>query len=729
MDRYILRYFLIFLCIGALFAGIVAGILKYYSEELPPLSELKNYDMKTGSEVYDIDNELVHVFAVEKRKLTNVNELPPHIILALLATEDTDFYDHWGVNVKSTLRAAIIDIIRGSFAQGASTITQQLARNLFLTLDRQIPRKIKELLLAIQIEKMYSKEEILEMYFNKVAFGPGIYGIEAASRRYFGKPAKKLNLPEAALIVGMTQLPSAYYPFRYPHRAIKRRNTVLKRMYQEKVITKQEYVDAKNTPLNLYQPKTNQTAKGYFIEHIRKKLERKYGTTTLFAEGLKIYTTLDSDLQTYADSVLNDVMMKFEEKNDYEKKYADFPADSIDFETPYIQAGMLTIDAESGYVLAMIGGRNFNHSKFNRITQAKRQPGSAFKPILYSTAIDYGYTPATIIQDEPVVFVANDTIYWKPHNYSQKYYGFTRLRTGLMKSRNIFAVKTIYDIGPQKVVNYAKRFGLDTNIYPVYSLAIGTCEVKPIELISGYTTFPNEGTRVKPLFIRRIEDNNNNIIFTPEQEKIRVLDKKTAFLMANLMQSVVEEGTGQGVRWRGYRWTASGKTGTTDDYRDAWFIGYNKEVVTGIWVGFDDNSSLGSRQSGAVAALPAWPHIMKYYLQKNSPKNEKGEPIIDARRYQFTKPEGIITKVISKETGLLPKNDLEEKMVEYFIKGTEPTPISDSLRYNFYPTMYKENNMDSLVIDLGGKPKNLPQPAPAIDLRGAKVIKDHKYLN
>ena len=760
MKKEVIKFLFIFIAIIVLFLGIGFGLFKYYSKELPPLSELQSYEMKVGSEVYDRNDNLIHIFYVEKRQLTHLKELPEYLPNGIIAVEDKNFYKHWGMDQLGLIRAIIVDIAKGDFSQGASTITQQLARNMFLSLDKQLPRKIKELILAIRIEKNFSKDEILEMYLNKSPFGPGLYGIEVGSKKYFGKEAKYLTIPEAALLIGMPQLPSAYYPFRHPERAIKRRNIVLRRMFEEKVIGEEQYKEAVETELVLFEPTGNFGAKDYFIEYIRRRLEREFGTTQLFAGGLKIYTTLDMELQEYADSVLNMNLRKFENKNDYEFKYDDFPADTINIVTPYVQGGVFSIEPETGFVRVMIGGRNFNHSKLNRVMQSIRQPGSSFKPILYSTAVVNGYTPATIIEDESFSFIQSDTLFWSPKNYSSRNFGYTRLRTGLKKSRNVFAAKTIYDIGPRKVMEFAERFGLTTPVYPFYTLAVGSMEVHPYELISAYTTFPNGGERVKPIFVRRVEDKYGKILKSNEPEKIRVISEQTAYIMASLMKSVCEDGTGVGIRWQSgyetlgsisYKWNAAGKTGTTDDFRDAWFIGYNKKLVTGIWVGFDDNSSLGQSQSGATAALPSWPYIMKKAVYLDSPKNSKGDPIVNGDELQFKKPEGIITVEISKETGLLPKNDYEETMQEVFIAGTEPTPLSDSLNYNFYPTFYCEHDMDSLVVDLGGKayiwpdsiiyeptypdtarpdymvmaPRHEPDP---IDLRGALVVQGKKII-
>ncbi len=714
MKKYFLRFLFVFMLIVIFFAGIGFGLFKYYSRELPPLAELQRFDMKVGSEVYDRNNNVIHVFSIEKRRLTNLSELPDYLIKGLVAVEDNNFYDHWGMDLKGLGRALVVDVLTGSFSQGASTITQQLARNMFLSLDKQIPRKIKELLLAIKIEQNYSKDEIIEFYLNKAPFGPGLYGVEVAAQKYFGKDAKDVNIQEAALLIGMPQMPSGRYPYRHYDRALRRRNLVLRRMLDKNVINQQEYIRAVNTEIELVKRDQDSSANDYFVEYIRKYLEKKYGTTRLFTEGLKIYTTIDMELQTYADSVLNSHLIKFENANNYEVKYTDFPADTTDIVTDYVQGAVFSIEPESGYVRVMIGGRNFNHSKLNRMIQSYRPPGSSFKPIIYTTALQNGYTPATIIQDEPTVFIQADTVFWKPNNYSSKYFGYTRMREGLRKSRNIYSAKMTYDIGLDKIIQNAHRFGITTKLYPVYSMAVGSVEVLPYQLISAYTTFPNNGERAKPIFIRRVEDSHGNVLESAEIEKIRVVDEQTAYIMTNMMQSVTEPGgTGAGIRWQpaigdipsiSYKWTAGGKTGTTDDFRDAWFIGYNKKLVTGIWVGFDDNRTLGHGKSGASAALPVWPFIMKKAIELDSPKNKDGKPIIDGSLYDFVKPKGIITEKVSKATGLLPKNSFEETIEEIFINGTQPTPLSDSLEYNFYPTAYRVNDRDSLVIDLGGRP-------------------------
>lgn len=722
MKFYTYRYLLVMLGIVFFAIGAGAGLFFYYSNQLPPLSELQKFDMKIGSEVYDINDRLIHVFAVERRHNTDIRKLPDHLINGVLAVEDRTFYRHWGVEFRSLLRALIVDLKRGGLAQGGSTITQQLARNMFLSLDKQIPRKVKEMMLAVKIEQNYSKDEILEMYLDKVSLGAGVFGVEAAAQRYFDKDAADLSIEESALIIGLLQLPYAYSPYRFPERALRRRNIVLGVMFDQGVITEEEYRIAINNPIEVVSQRITQGTADYFIEHVRLMVERKYGTNRLFAEGLKIYTTLDYDLQVYADSLLNHELTMLEERQNYPVKYSDYTADSIDVKTEYLQGGVFGIDPQTGYVRLMVGGRNFNHSKFNRITQARRQPGSAFKPLLYTSALDSRYTPSTIVKDESVVFVQSDSVFWQPRNYSQTFEGYIRLREAINRSINTVAVKVISDLGPSIVVDYARRFGLTTPIRPYYSLAIGSFEVLPIELISAYTAFANNGNRVAPIFIRRVEDRNGNILEMAIPEHIRVVDERTAYLMANLMESVVDEGTARSIRARGYRLYAAGKTGTTDDYRDAWFIGFNKQMVLGIWVGFDDNTSLGRNQSGAVAALPSWPSIMRKAVESIAPKSPNGIPVVDALELELTPPPGLVRQRISSETGLLPRSFREMTIEELFIAGTEPTPLSDSLRYNFYPSMYRENIYDSLIVYLGGRRQTEQDTIPFVDLEAPNVV-------
>ncbi len=677
MREQIFKYIKIFMGISIFVVGMMSGLFFFYSRELPPMAEVQSYQVNSGSEVYDCKGKLIHIFAVENRKLTTFDNLPPHLINSLLVIEDADFYKHWGVDIFGLFRAVVVDVITWDFAQGGSTITQQLARNMFLNLDKQLPRKIKEAMLAVLIERNFTKEEILEIYFNKIYFGGGIYGIETAAYRYFGKTTKDLTIGEAALLVGMIQRPNYYSPVKHPDKSIQRRNFVLNKLYENGEISSVQYENALNEKLNLelHRFVTNLNS-NYFIDFIRVKLERKYGTEQVFNGGLKIYTTIDNELQLLADSTLNNHLTALEQNHNYPEKYKDYAPTLSNVKADYIQGGVFAIDPQTGYVKIMIGGRNFRHSKFNRMTQAKRQAGSAFKPLLYTAAIEKGYTPATIINDNPVTFVKDGQIYWEPKNYEMKYYGNVTLRNALKKSMNVSAAKIMYDVGPENVVKIAENFGLTTRIPPFMSVSVGSCEVIPYELISSFSIFAAGGERVTPIFYTKVTDHKGKVLEENKPDKVRVLDPKVAWLMTDLLKTVVDHGTAFPIRSWGFTYPCAGKTGTTDDYRDAWFIGYTPKLVLGVWTGFDSNREMGSGMTGAVATLPIWIPIAKKAVYEQLKAGED----VDA---DFVKPEGIVEANVSLTTGFLSKYSGTK---EYFIQGTEPKANSDSLRYNYYPS-------------------------------------------
>jgi penicillin-binding protein 1A len=660
--------------------GILFGIVWFYWDELPPMSELKNYTMRSGSEVYDRNGKMIYLFAFERRKLVSVHELPPYLVEALISTEDKGFYHHFGIDLIGSMRAILVDVARMDFSQGASTITQQMARNMFLTLDKKMSRKIKEIILAIRIERNFTKDEILEIYFNKIFFGGQIYGIETASLYYFGKHARDLTLPEAALLVGMIQRPNYFDPRKHADRAIERRNLVLKNMLKSHKIEESEYNAAIKASINPEQTALKHYASDYFIETIRKYLENKYGTDKLFEGSLKIYTTLDYNLSNYADSILNTHLTRIEKGRGYPVKMGDFDQEKTDIVTDYLQGGLVLMENKTGYVRAMAGGRNFNHSKFNRMTQAKRQPGSAIKPIYYTAAVEKGFTPATVINDMPILFYDNLGEEWKPQNYSKEYYGLARMRTALTNSYNVWAVRTAYDIGLASVGDAFKRFGFNSSVTD-FSAALGSYEVIPINLISAYTAFPNQGVRVKPIFIERVEDNKGEVLERARILQYRVCEADVAYIMTSMLQSVVTSGTAASSR-QGYNWPAAGKTGTTDDYRDAWYIGFNRELTLGIWTGFDKSKTMGSNMAGGVVCAPIWGQIMrKAMLLENKGKY----PSTGDSRYGFSEPGNIVHTTINPTTGFF----MEGGMDEVFISGTEPTVKSDSLIYNFHPTRYR----------------------------------------
>lgn len=682
-----IRYLIVLSSIVFLFIFLTIGVFYYFSKELPPASEVLNYKFDTGSEVFDANGKLIHMYAFEQRKLVELNEVPPYLIDMLIETEDSNFYNHWGIDIFGVLRATIVNLRSRRTSQGASTITQQLARNMFLSTEKIYSRKIKEAMLAVIIETQFTKQEILESYLNKVLFGNGYYGIETASLNYFQKNSSELSVSEAALLVGLLKGSGFYNPLRHPERAKNRRNLVLTIAYEKGIISAQKYKDAINEELIVNHSNIARNRESdYFIEFIRPYIERKYGTNTLFTGGLKIYTTIDYDLQQYADSVLNAVLTEHEKRRNYKNKYSDVPLNAVNIKTNYLQGGVYAIDPHTGFVRVMIGGRNFRHSKFNRVMQARRQPGSCFKPILYSVALDKGFTTSTIISDEPLVFMRNSEIFWEPKNYTRDFRGNVTLREAMQRSINVVAAKILCDVGAENVVKQARLMNLTTAIHPYLSLSVGSCEVLPFELITAYTAYPGRGEIVKPIYITKITDNRGRVLEQYKVEKKRVLDPKIAYLTTDLLKTVIDEGTGISARYNGFNMPAGGKTGTTDDYRDAWFIGFTKNLVMGTWTGFDDNTSMGSRMTGGSAALPIWTPIMKYYEQRLV---DQGVDIFE----DFDMPEGIIRLPVSMKSGLLPLDLYEPTKVEVFIEYTEPTRKSELNQFNFYPeTMFSDRH-------------------------------------
>lgn len=664
--------------------GIAVGVVWFYRDGLPPTSELRNFTLRSGSEVYDRNGKMIHLFAFEKRKLVSLRELPPHLVDALIVAEDKNFYKHYGVDILGNVRAIVIDIVRWDFSQGASTITQQMARNMFLTLDKRISRKIKEILLSFRIEREFTKEEILEIYFNKIFWGGQIHGVETAALYYFGKHAKDLTLPESATLIGMIQRPNYFDPIKHPDRALARRNLILERMKKVKKLDEEEYLAAIKTPLRNAGSSYRQYASDYFIEHIRLYLERKYGTERLFEGGLRIYTTLDQDLSVYADSVMNQYLTEVEGRHNYANKYASVSPNAFDINTKYLQGGLVLMENKTGYVRALIGGRNFTHSKFNRMTQAKRQPGSSIKPVFYTAAIEKGYTPATVINDAPISLTGGDGKPWSPQNYTKKYYGFSRMRTAITHSYNLWAVKAAIDLGLDVLSDAFMRFGIKRRVTD-YSAALGSYEVTPITLISGYTTFPNGGYRVSPVFITKVEDINGKVLERGYTTKTQVTDSGVAYIMTSMLQSVTSSGTGAAAR-NNYHWQVAGKTGTSSDHRDAWFIGFNPKFTLGIWNGFDSNATVSS---SAVCA-PIWGRIMTKCIRLDN----KGKlPAADDPRFSFSVPDGVVSRKINSSTGFLSNG---EGMDEYFLEDNIPPAMSDTLRFNFYPTRWGYNDAQEL---------------------------------
>lgn len=644
---------IILTCLGiySFVFGVGYSLVHSLRGTLPPPSLIETYTPSLVTTVYDSKGNVIHEFCEEKRILTSLATLPKHLINATLATEDRGFYSHWGLNLRGTLRAFIKNIKIGGRAEGGSSITQQLARDLFLVRKKTLIRKLKELLLAIDIERKYSKDEILNMYLNQTLYVRGAYGVEAAARRLFDKPASKLTLPEAALLAGLPRNPAGYDPFTHPEEALRRRAIVLNAMAEMEVISKIEAERAKNAPIGI-KSKRKVGIAPYFVEEVRKKCVKNWGSALLYKNGVSIYTTLDEDLQKIAEEVTREKLAKLEAMYNIKET-----------EEESLEVALLAVEPSTGEIKALVGGRNFARSMWNRAIQARRQPGSAFKPITWAAAIEKGYTPASIVLDGPVVVDVNDTTY-APHNYDHKFLGNITLREGLARSRNLVAVKLIMDVTPTKVVDIARRLGIRTQLIPVISLTLGSNSCTLLDMVTAYTTFANGGIRVAPHMIKKIVTREGTILYEKIPFKRQVISPQVAYIVTSMMESVMDEGTGVGARLMGFRRPAAGKTGTTDDYTDAWFIGFTPSLVCGVWVGFDKMRRITEGATGARFALPIWTEFMKQAL--------KDKPIEDFRR-----PPGIVERTICEETGLLASEYCPNVRKEIFINGSEPTKVCD----------------------------------------------------
>ncbi len=607
---------------------IIIGFRTYriYQRDLPSFERLHNIEPALKTKIYSGDGVLLQEYFNENRVLTPYDSIPQHLKDMLLAVEDRSFYDHWGMNPKRIAKALLIDITRWRIAQGASTITQQLARMLFLTREQTIERKIKEALTAIKLERTYSKQEILQMYLNHYYFGRGAYGIAAAARTYFDKSVGELTVNECALLVSLLKGPSRYSNkvFNELDFALGIRNNALYSYFDWGKITREEYDSLKVLPLELNPPHPEAGKAPYFTEIIRQYLLDKYGEKALYSDGLKVHTTLDWDLQQAAEAAvqerLDSIQARIERAYGPDNPiYTYFLPDTVDSMGDsirvykQIQAAAVTINNENGDVLALLGGKSFEETEFNRAVQALLQPGSAFKPFVYTAAMDNGYHPTDIFYDNSIKLEIPGTRDWRPHNFDDKFMGAMTLRKGLYLSRNLIAIKLLLKIKPEQAIFYARKMGITTPLNPVASLAIGTEVLRLIDLTSAFSIFPNGGIKVPYRFITKITDRYGNVIEDNSLiAKEEVLSAETAYIMVNMMQSVIDnpEGTGRSARWRGFTRPAGGKTGTSDNFCDNWFLGYTPQITTGVWVGFDEKLSIGKNQTGATNALPIWTKIM-----------------------------------------------------------------------------------------------------------------------
>ena len=658
---------LFFIVVGfAVFAsaGVVFGVVQWLRRDLATPQLMSGIQQPVKTVVYDARGRVLHEFFNQNRSSVPLRGIPRHLVNATIATEDRNFYQHWGVDLWGVARAAVTDILHMRRAQGGSTITQQLARNVFLTHEKTWSRKLKETALAIEIERNYTKDQILELYFNQIYFGDGAYGVEAASKTYFGKPLRELTLHECALVAGIPANPSVYSPRRRPAAAKARRAKVLRNMLTTGAITQVEFDNAMSSPLGVTPVRYSNDRAPYFIEMVRLHLDEKYGSNAVYEGGLKVYTTLDMDMQQIAERALDKQIASLEADLRLKNTLAAYTPPPPDQQrgmqsTPYLQGALVAIDPRNGYIRALVGGRNWNHSNFNRATQALRQPGSAFKPFVYTAAMDNGFHPSDVIVDEPVSFPGADGELYQPQNYDNTFRGPVTLRYALQQSINIPAIKLLRKVSTSLVGSYARRMGIRSPIGQNLSLALGTSEVTLMELTTAYGVYANSGIRNDPLFVLKVEDKNGNVLEKNSPRPVEVLSEATASVMTSMLQSVMDHGTGYPARARGFTIPAAGKTGTMDDYRDAWFIGFVPSLVCGTWVGYDEKKVIGPGMTGSRAALPMWTDFMIGATRGRPAEN-------------FPAPAGTTSRQVCAETGMLATDACPNITTEVFDEGSEP---------------------------------------------------------
>jgi penicillin-binding protein 1A len=743
--------------------GILVGLVLVYQKGFPQIKNLEDLKPVVMTTVYDDQNLPIKDFAIEKRIIVRSADIPDSLKKAIIAAEDNQFHSHWGINFRGFIRAVGGVLLRKKWG-GGSSITMQLARGLFLTPEFSLSRKLKEMLLAIQIEKKYTKDQIMTFYCNKIFLGGSIYGVEAAARYYFGKSVREINLAEAALIAGIIPNPNRIYSvFRRPDNVRKRRNYVLLKMMLHKSIGVEQYRQALAVKLpDKPADAGSESLADYFTEDTRKYLEAKYGDNLLYKGGLKVFTTLNGETQKWAEEALREGLRALDKRRGWRSRerlfnlaenrldiggfqlpawenarieanqiiegvvmevgkskatvriaafMGELPAAAVQWtrrplarlfkagdvalfrvlavdkgkmklelgleQEPQVDGALLAVDNRTGEIKAMVGGYAFQKSKFNRAIQALRQTGSTFKPIIYTAALEHGFSAASIIQDEPYSYY-DESIQqlWEPQNHKGDFLGPLTLRRGLELSRNLVTARILEAITPEVGVRYAKKFGITSDLKPYMSLSLGAFEVTLKEMVEAFTVFANYGVRVNSYFIRSIRDLNNNIIEENFPERKQVIEKETAFIMNYLLQGVVRSGTG----WRARVLPApiGGKTGTTNDFTDAWFIGFTPSLTVGVWVGLDQKKTLGNEQTGSETAVPIFLKFMENYLAKY-PETGKFRP-----------PSGVFMIEIDKYTGRLVTPDCLYRLSEAFLPGTEPLEFCNEEEhekiYNYYKT-------------------------------------------
>lgn len=646
--------------VASIAAGVAAGLVVISLAEMPDMSGLKRSSRSLATQLYDSSDppQLIAQLTAEQRTFVPLSRMPRTLLDAAVAIEDERFFSHWGLDLWGIARAAAVNLFHGQVMEGASTITQQLARTLFLTRERTIQRKINEALLAIQIERHYKKEEILEMYLNQIFFGHGAYGAEQAARLYFGKHVEELTLPESALLAGLPRAPNTYSPRNNPEKSVNRRNLVLAKMVDNGFVERAEAEEAAHAPLNLRE--TEQTNAPYFAAHIQKYLEDKYGNQAVYRGALSVHTTLNLRLQTIAQRALEDGL-----------RAAEGAVKNVRGESAMkglqLQGALVAIDPRTGAIRALVGGRNFKENQYNRATQALRQPGSAFKPFIYATALENGFTPADLIDDSPQQYQGKDGEVWQPTNFSRKLYGETTLRQALAFSRNIVTVKLLDQVKVSTVAKRAKDYGFTSRIRWDLTLALGTSEVSLLELVSAYSVFANAGIRAEPYAVDLVKDTHGSILEQHRPSMKRAVSPQVAYLMLSMLEDTISYGTAKVVRRLGFTRPAAGKTGSTNNFTDAWFVGFTPSLACGVWIGYDDCHTMGKNAVGSALAAPIWTSFMAEAMEAAPNEN-------------FERPDGLVEVSIDRTSGLLATKACGHVIKETFLEGTAPTRECDRHR-------------------------------------------------
>ncbi len=643
---FIFRTLLWLTVLVGLLSGITIGAFFAFTRDLPQIRNLENFEPSAVTRIYSSDQVLLAELFLEKRVPIPIVQIPENLKDALISVEDRQFYTHIGIDLKGILRAIVKDIMAGGFVEGASTITQQLAKTLFLSPQKRLSRKIKEALLAVQLERRYTKEEILVLYLNQIYLGSGTYGVESAAQRYFGVSASQLNLSQCALIAGLPKAPSRYSPLVNPKQAEKRRNLVLRIMLDQGLITSVEYEKAIKEPVNNKKGPSPLGSASYFVQYIKPHLEASIGPSLLYKGGLTIHTTFSYRLQQIAEQAVKKGLAQLQQRRSTQKIKGSFP-----------QGAMVTIDVRSGGILTMVGGKDYSQSAFNRAVDARRQPGSAFKPVVYALAITRGFSQASLVLDAPVVFKSGrDGHNWQPENYSGKYKGEMTLRRALTHSKNIPAVRMVERLGPSAVVEFAHKLGIDSPLDPNLSIALGAESTTLLEMTSAYATFANGGNHTPPFGIKKILDRKGTVIWQHRKIVRPAMSRDQAAIIVDMLQGVIREGTAKAAADMGF--PIAGKTGTTNDYKDALFVGFSPNTATGVWVGMDDFTSLGKMETGAGAALPIWTDFMS---------SARREAAVES----FMIPNNMVYRWMDPVSGQVASREQKNAVKALFIKGKE----------------------------------------------------------